>query len=184
MSEPALKRMTVEEYLQSEQAGIDKHEFVDGFMYPLHGQAGASKAHVRISTNIIAALHQESFKAGCRLYQSDMKLRISKTQFFYPDVMVACGSDNPDEDFETAPCLLIEVLSGSTAGHDRVGKYNTYTSIESLQTYLMVEQAERRVYEYTRQNNQWILTEHALSGEIYLPCLAATLTLDQIYQGL
>ncbi|WP_431607767.1 Uma2 family endonuclease, partial [Staphylococcus aureus] len=45
--------------------------------------------------------------------------------------MLVCGQDMPDRYYETAPCLLVEVLSRSTASNDRVGKYAMYTSIST-----------------------------------------------------
>lgn len=187
MSDPAFSRMSVAEYLQTEESSPVKREYVDGFVYPLHAQAGASKAHARISANLTAALHAASLQMGCRLYQSDMKLRLKdSTVFFYPDVLVACGPDLANEEFETAPCLLIEVLSPSTAANDRLGKFNIYTALPSLQTYLMVEQAERRVYAYSRSpdGGHWFLTELSGNDTVDLPCLNQTLSLDEIYIGL
>ena len=184
MSDPAFQRMSVAEYLRSEPESPVKREYVDGFVYPLHAQAGASKVHSRICANITEVLNPAARRMGCRLYQSDMKLRLNAgTTFFYPDVLVACGPDNPADDFETEPCLLIEVLSPSTAANDRVGKYSVYTALPSLQTYLMVEQAERHIYAYERQGEAWALTELKGGGEIALPYLGRTLSLEEIYVG-
>lgn len=184
MSEPAFQRMSAAEYLRTEPESLVKREYVDGFVYPLHGQAGASKAHSRICANITASLNADSLRMSCRLYQSDMKLRLNgSTTFFYPDVLVACGPDNPADDFETEPCLLVEVLSPSTAANDRLGKYTIYTGLPSLQTYLMVEQAERRVYAYQRAGDGFVLTDLREQGEITLPCLGRSLSLDDIYRG-
>ena len=82
-------------------------------------------------------MYTDALKAGCRLYQSDMKLVIeNSTSFFYPDVMLVCSPDNGNPYAESSPCLLVEVLSESTASHDRFGKYGMYTAIPSLETYL------------------------------------------------
>ena len=184
MSDPAFQRMSVAEYLSSEPQSPVKREYVDGFVYPLHAQAGASKAHGRVSVNITSALNAAALQAGCRLYQSDMKLRLqNSTTFFYPDILLACGPDNPADEFETEPCLLVEVLSASTAANDRLGKYAAYTALPSLQTYLMVEQAERHVYAYERQGLHWVLKELQGAGQIDLPCLGRSLSLNEIYVG-
>ncbi len=184
MTEPAFQRMSVEEYLRTEEASPSKREYVDGFAYPLHGQAGASKPHTRICTNITAHLYAAAMTAGWRLYSSDMKLRLSGSRtFFYPDVLVACGPDNPEDNFETEPCLLVEVLSPSTAAHDRTDKFGLYTALPSLQTYLLVEQAERRVYAYGRKGTEWVLEEFRGQGAIDLPCLNRALSLEEIYIG-
>ncbi|WP_221090818.1 Uma2 family endonuclease [Deinococcus aquaedulcis] len=184
MSDPAFKAMSVEAYLRSEEHSPFKREYVGGFVYPLHAQAGASEAHVLICTNLTAALHASARRAGCRLYQSDMKLALAgASTFFYPDVMVVCDPDDRNTGYKTAPCLLIEVLSASTVSHDRVGKFGLYTALPSLQMYLIVEQSERRVYAYRRAGDQWPLRELAGEGEIELPCLNMTLSLDEMYAG-
>lgn len=188
MSSPAFKAMSVEEYLRTEELSPIKREYVGGFVYPLHGatlaQAGTSKAHMRISLNIIKAVDDAAIRLGCRTYMADMKLRIEDSNaFYYPDVMVACGPDNGEAYFETEPCLLIEVLSKGTASVDRHAKYQAYTAIPSLQTYLIVEQNERRVYAYGRGVKQWQLSELVGQADIALPCLNLSLSLDEIYLG-
>lgn len=176
--------MTPEEYLRSERESQDKHEFVDGFVYPLHAQAGASRRHVRLTLRIGAMLEQRASEAGCRPYVADMKLRADGWRnFFYPDVMVSCGPDTPEQDYETDACLIVEVLSGSTAAHDRTGKFAAYTKLPSLQTYLLVEQNERRIYAYAKAEGEWVLTEYE-TGVIPLPCLETGLDVGRVYGGL
>lgn len=190
MSAPAFKPMSVEEYLRSEEVSPYKREYVGGYVYPLHGtrsQAGTSRGHQLINLNIVAALRPASSKLGCPTYASDMKLRIEALDnFYYPDVMVVCGQDDSDlgATFETAPCLLVEVLSKSTARNDRLAKQVAYTALPSLQTYLIVEQTKRKVYVYQRTVTGWVSSEVAGSGTIDLPCLETALTLDQIYRAL
>lgn len=191
MSAPALKPMSVEEYLRSEEASAFKREYVGGFVYPLHGatrgQAGTTAAHVRICRNIMAALDAPALNAGCDLFQSDMKLRVQATDnFYYPDVMAVCGPQLPagDATFVTSPCLLIEVTSRSTAQNDRRAKHAAYTAIPSVQTYLIVEQNTRRVTVYTRSGERWTSADLSDEGEVALPCLGTALTLAQIYRGM
>jgi Uma2 family endonuclease len=191
MSAPTLKPMSVEEYLRTEEASPVKREYVGGFVYPLHGptpaQAGTTAGHAQICSNILAALHGPARSLGCRVFLADMKLRIEQTNaFYYPDVMAICSPDVPTSSatFVTAPCLLVEVTSKSTAQNDRLAKYAAYTDLPSLHTYLIVEQAERRVYAYQRHGQTWRLEELASSGSVNLPGLNHTLTLDDIYADL
>lgn len=184
MSEPAPKAMSEAEYLLTERASPVKREYVGGFVYPLHAQAGASGKHVRISGNIFGTLFPEARRQGCRLYQSDMKLYAGGDgSYVYPDVMLVCRSEAPHEYYETAPCLLVEVLSGSTADNDRRHKRTVYGSIASVQTYLLVSQNERHVVEYQRVDGEWQMRELRDSGSVAVPCLNTELTLDDIYGG-
>lgn len=191
MDELGWRRMSVEEYLRTEEDSPVKREYVGGFAYPmdqddapaLRAEAGASHAHVTITGNIFAALHGPARACGCRASASDLRLGIEgRLLFFYPDVMVACGP-RPGSDVETRPSLLVEVLSRGTARTDRHAKYEAYTSLPTLQTYLIVDQYTRHVYAYTRQGDRWVLTEHDGQGSIELPFLDVTLSLDDIYDG-
>ena len=183
--------MSVEEYLRSEEVSPFKREYVGGFVYPLHGraraQAGTTAGHVQICMNIAFALHLAARRADCRLYQSDMKLRASTTDnFYYPDVMAVCAQAAPDLGavYVTSPCLLVEVTSKSTAHNDRPAKHAAYTALSSLQTYLIVEQDQRRVYAYQRRGERWPLQEMTGQGVVNIPCLKYDLSLDDIYADL
>ena len=182
MSDPAIRAMSVEEYLRTELDSPVKREYVGGFVYPLHAQAGVSQEHSRITLNITLALGRDAVRSGCRLHTTDMRLYIAEQNaYYYPDVMLACGSSHPGRFFESAPCLLIEVLSHSTAAIDKVAKYTAYTALPSLQTYLIVEQDERRVYAYQRGPEGWAMREWVGAGDIPVPCLGTNLTLDDVY---
>lgn len=184
MSAPAFSAMSVEEYLRTEAESPVKREYVAGFVYPLHAQAGASRGHSMIAMNIAATLHPHARKQNCRLHQNGMRLRIEEQNaFYYPDVMLVCPTDTGITLTETAPCLLVEVLSPSTAQIDRLGKYAMYTALPSLETYLIVHQDERRVVEYRRSNEGWQMREVVQHGEVTTSCLSMALNLDDIYGG-
>lgn len=57
------------------------------------------------------------------------------------------------------------------------------SALPSLQTYLLVEQNERRIYAYARAEGEWLLTEYE-NGVIPLPCLETGLDVGRIYAGL
>lgn len=97
--------------------------------------------------------------------------------------MLVCDRTDDDRYAKPRPCLLVEVISPSTAAMDRVGKYSVYAALPSLQTYLIVEQSERRVYACGREGEQWILIDLQGEGHIDLPCLGHRLGLDEIYDG-
>ncbi|HEY7567370.1 MAG TPA: Uma2 family endonuclease, partial [Gemmatimonadaceae bacterium] len=83
------------------------------------------------------------------------------------------------------PCLLVEVTSPSTARVDRTNKLLAYRSIPSLKTYLIVEQAWRRVVRHWRDpSGTWHEEDLRGDGSIVLSCPEVMLTLDQIYEGL
>lgn len=190
MTDAAFKAMSLEEYLRTEPDSPVKREYVNGFVYfvnnsdTLKAQAGSSKAHANVIFNIMLVLKPKANQQGCRAFASEIKLRIDQQRsYYYPDVIVACGPETDDPHSETNPCILVEVLSHGTAHTDRYAKYGVYTALPSLQTYLIVDQYERRVYAYQREGETWNLTEYVQNGVIPLPCLNTELTLNEIYDG-
>ncbi|GAA5531783.1 Uma2 family endonuclease [Deinococcus aluminii] len=190
MSDPAFQRMSVEEYLRTEPDSPVKREYVNGFVYVVdngdgsRAHAGSSKAHARIISRIMRRVEPVAEELGCRAFSSEIRLKIEgRNSYYYPDVMVACDPESEDPYSETSPCILVEVLSRGTAHTDRHAKYEAYTALPTLQTYLIVAQDERRVYAYQRQGECWELAEYVGQGEIGLPCLAMTLSLDEMYAG-
>lgn len=184
MTDPAFQTMSVEDYLHSEETSPVKREYVNGFVYPLHAQAGTTDAHDVITGNIFAFLHGAARRAGCTAYTSDMRVTTAdRHSYYYPDVTVTCEPRDPQARFKVAPCLLVEVLSKSTAHNDHNGKYHAYTALPSLQTYLIVEQAEARIYAYQRVSGGWVMTPYGPGESVPLPCIGAELTLATAYEG-
>ncbi|WP_345457361.1 Uma2 family endonuclease [Deinococcus aluminii] len=158
-----------------------------GFWYGLHGESaeedGTSAAHNLIMGNVLGTLHLACLRLGYRLFSSQFKLHLlQQAAFYYPDVM-ACPGEPKHDFYATAPCLLVEILSERSEWIDRHAKYCAYTALPTLQTYLIVEQDERRVYAYQREGGKWALTELVGQGSLPLRCLGRTLTLDEIYAG-
>ena len=126
--------LTPDQYLQIEETGNIKHEYIDGQSYAM---AGASDAHVTIAGNLFALLRGHVRGSDCRVYISDMKARIEAlNRFYYPDVMVSCDSrDLATPNYKRFPTLIIEVLSDSTEAFDRGDKFIDYQQIDSLREY-------------------------------------------------
>ncbi|HET7322539.1 MAG TPA: Uma2 family endonuclease [Longimicrobiaceae bacterium] len=179
-SAAAEQLVSVEEYLRLEEASPVKHEYVAGRIYAL---AGPTKRHNVIVGNIYRALWEAAEGGPCRLYFAEVKLRAAADVVYYPDVMVACEPEGADAYMEDAPCLVIEVVSPTTATIDRREKLFLYRRLPSLSTYLVVEQEERRIEHHWRdENGAWCL-EVATSGSIPLSCPSGELPLDRVYQG-
>jgi Uma2 family endonuclease len=176
--------LSPEEYLAIERQAEYKSEYVDGVMYAM---AGGSERHNLIAGNLITELNIQLRKAPCRVYPSDLKVRVPNSKrFFYPDVSVVCGETqfaDDEKDVVLNPVLIVEVLSESTAAFDRGKKFQSYQQIESLQEYLLVSQDEYLIEHYLRQENgHWLYTKvNGLDGAIILPTLKCQLALSDIY---
>src|SRR5260370_6961721 len=99
--------MSVEEYFELEENHPDtRYEYLDGYVYMM---SGGSANHAAISGNIFAILKSLLRGSSCRVYNSDMKVRVSENRYFHPDVTVSC---DPLHRVTTAlfrsPLLLIQ----------------------------------------------------------------------------
>lgn len=172
--------ISIEDYLAGEADGEQRHDYIDGQVYAM---TGASRRHGLIASALAYAMTPAARRKGCQLFIADMKVRVDiagKTSFYYPDLLLSCDPQDQDTYFSKAPCLLVEVLSESTARVDRREKLLAYQTLPSLQGYLLVEQDIMRVELYRRANG-WRVEEFE-QGDIVLPCLDMTLALADIYQ--
>jgi len=142
--------LSEDDYLEMEEVSKIRHEYVDGYIYAM---AGGSRSHNKIAMNIGSALHQYVKGTACDVYMSDVKLKIAhRRSYYYPDLMLGCSREETNEYFLTQPCLIIEILSKSTATIDRREKLIAYQSIPSVREYCLIAQNTYRVERYHRLN--------------------------------
>ncbi len=180
MGEPAVQQrlLSVEEYIEFELASPVRHEYVGGMIYAL---SGVTRRHNRIAMNIARELDTASQGSPCRVHIAEVRLRIVDTHY-YPDLMVACGQEPDDPYIEDAPCLVVEVTSPSTEAIDRREKLMIYKQIPSLRAYLIVDQDQRRVDRFWRNDaGEWHRAEILGTGMVPVPCPETELSLDEIY---
>lgn len=184
MAESAIphRPISVQEYLDMEEAATIRHEYVSG---TIHAQAGATKRHNRIALNIATRLASSARGGPCRVYASDVKLRVADDIFYYPDVMVACEREGENPIYEDAPCLVVEVVSPSTASIDRREKLNAYRKLPTLKAYFIVDQETRRIGRHWRdEGGLWWEADLVETGEVPVPCPEIRLSLAEMYEGL
>src|SRR5947209_1452139 len=120
MASPAGQRLAPAEYLAIERAAEYKSEFFAGELFAM---AGASPAHVLITSNVNRELGTQLRNCPCRVYSSDLRVKVSATGLYtYPDVAVVCGEQQFDDEHRDSllnPTLVVEVLSPSTEAYDR-----------------------------------------------------------------
>lgn len=168
--------MSEAEYLAFEESSPKKHEFADGQIFLM---AGTSKQHNLISLNIAFLFRQKA--KSCTTFVADVKCKGDHI-YYYPDVMLSCESGS-DSHFETHPCVIVEVISPTTAKVDRVEKLSNYKKIPSLMAYVLVEQDERRIDIFRRHEKFWAHESLENEAEFCLPCVDAPLTLAEFYAG-
>jgi Uma2 family endonuclease len=177
--------LTPEQYLEIERAAERKSEYYNGEMFAM---AGAKEAHNLLVANLVADLHQQLRSRPCRVYPSDMRVRVSATGLYtYPDVIAVCGDRrflDGQKDTLLNPGLLVEVLSPSTEAYDRGRKFEQYKSIESLREYLLVASDRMHADLYARQaDGRWLLTSaDSPEDSLTLESVGAQLNLADLYE--
>lgn len=181
------KWISPEEYLAGERGAEVRHEYLDGEVFAM---AGESKRHNTIAKNVTRWLDAALRGKPCQVYQEGVKIRIrtaNETAFYYPDVFVGCDPRDVDEYFSDYPSAVFEVLSPSTARYDEREKRWSYQTIETLQTYVMVDQLQQRVVVWQRIGpGEHDFAQTILAGaddSVALPGFALRLPLAEIYAG-
>jgi Uma2 family endonuclease len=180
---PNPERWTVEAYLELELNSEIKHEYFDGEVYAM---TGASRNHNLISINTATSLNTQLRENLCEAYQSDMRVRVSRKQYVYPDVTVVCGEtqfsgEKPDTLLNAT--VLIEVLSPSTEGYDKTTKSEYYRSITTLQEYLLIYQEKCHIEHFARQaDGNWLVKDvFQMDGKLELTSIQCTLAASDVY---
>ncbi|HEY9651567.1 MAG TPA: Uma2 family endonuclease [Coleofasciculaceae cyanobacterium] len=173
-----------EDYLTLEEAADYKSEYIDGEIVPM---AGGSTNHNRIVGNLYAALNF-AFKAqDYEVFMSDVRLWIPQRRIYtYPDVMVIAGEPeyfNNRTDTITNPKVIIEVLSKSTKGYDRSGKFGAYRTIPMFEEYLLFDQTKVYVEHFSKtEAKRWSFREYDESdGAIALSSVDFQISLADLY---
>ena len=187
MAAQAILTMTSEEYLAFERASQTRHELINGVVYAM---AGGSERHASIISNLSLSIGASVRPKGCRHYTSDMRVKVDESgAYTYPDFVLVCGKpvlEDSRGDSLLNPILIVEVLSPSTAAYDRGAKFAHYRLIESLRTYLVVEQESVFVDRYDRrEDGVWTLTSYGKREEILeLPSVGVAVPLAEVYRDI
>jgi Uma2 family endonuclease len=173
--------MSVEEYFELEENDPDtRYEYIDGYVYMM---SGGSANHAAIGGNIYALLKNLLRGSSCRVYNSDVKLRVSEKRYFHPDVTVTCDPrDRGTTDFILSPRLIVEVLSPSTEAYDRGRKLQCYLALPSIEQYLLVDSRSIRIETYRKEKNKWIYDAFGAEDEVELPALGVSFHVADAYE--
>lgn len=179
-----IQLISIDDYLQGELRSPVKHEYLGGTVYAM---AGAPNVHNQIATNFLGSCHAQLRGQRCRPFNSDTKVRLrlpTHTRFYYPDGMIVCQPNPPDDTFQDHPVVIAEVLSEATRRIDEGEKKDAYLTIPSLMAYLLIESDQPRVIVHRR-------TETTFAAEVYegtdavipLPVEGCSLALAELYEG-
>ena len=180
------QKMSIEEYLEMENASLEKHEYYKGEVFAM---SGAKVPHNIIARNLLVTLTQKLKGKSCQPFGSDLRIHVeSNTLFTYPDISIICGEIitlNNDNYNVLNPSVLIEVLSSSTKNYDRGEKFKLYRDIPILKEYVLVDSESVHIEVFRlNEHNHWELEEYNSPAEnLQMNTINTALLLSEIYEG-
>lgn len=177
------KTYTPEEYFRMEEAGEQRHEFINGNLIEM---SGASREHHFICQNIFLALLYAAKPLGFKVFIENMKVKIqNENQFYYPDIFITKEAQTDANKYvQFEPELIVEVLSETTRAKDLVDKFIQYRKIKTLNYYLLVEPEKYLVLcNFKNDQGEWDMISYTNADEIIsLPALNISLSMADIYK--
>ncbi|HET6422831.1 MAG TPA: Uma2 family endonuclease [Planctomycetaceae bacterium] len=185
MSTVPVRFYTPEEYLERERRAVTKSQYFRGEIYAM---SGASREHILIAGNFLAALHTALRDRPCEVYNSDMRVKVQASGLYtYPDLSVVCGEPRFDDshvDTLLNPLVLVEVISPSTEAYDRGAKANQYRQLASLRELVLVASESLHVERHHRgEDGEWRIWEaNDRTAKLPLSSLGVEIPLEEIYR--
>ncbi len=180
------KTYTADEYLALEIEAETRNEYRSGEILPM---TGGTPTHNKINSNMNALLWFGLKGKPYDLFITDQRLAIPERNIYtYPDVMVIprpIALLPGRKDTVTNPLFIAEVLSDSTKAYDRGEKFAAYRTIASFQEYLLIDQTQHHVEQYTKQGeHQWLFTEYnSQDARVALASISVEITLVDLYEN-
>ena len=143
--------------------------------------------HVEVKFNVTTGLRAAIARAGlpCFAYVDGLAVRIDAATTFEPDALVVCGDKVPaDSIVAEHPVVVVEVLSPSTGYSDLGPKVEGYFKVASIEHYLIVDPATRRVIHHRRLPGGSLETRLVSAGLIHFEPPGFELAIEAVFFGL
>ena len=150
------KYLTVEDFLAADFEGY--YELIDGVPYLM---SPPMLIHQRISRGLFGQLFDYLKGKSCEVFDSPtgVQLELDKDEVLIPDIIVVCDKSklSGGKIIKGPPDLIIEILSPSTARHDKAYKFNRYLQ-SGVKEYWIVDPETKTVSVHILDNNKYIVS--------------------------
>jgi Uma2 family endonuclease len=173
--------MSVEEYFALEEQNPETRcEYIDGYVYMM---AGGTINHDTIKSNMERILWGLLRGSKCRTYSSDMRVFVSETRYYHPDVTVGCDfADRGTKKMVQFPRLVVEVLSPGTETKDRREKLRDYVACSTIEEYVLVDSRSLRIEIYRKTGKKWLYEAFQPDDEVELASIDVHFPLMAAYE--
>jgi len=126
--------------------GDERYELIDGVPYMM---AAPSRVHQEISGELFRQLANFLLGKPCKVYAAPFDVRLNAhdkdDRVVQPDIVVVCDRSKLNEKgCVGAPDLVVEILSPTTQGRDRLLKFNKYFEA-GVREYWIVDPEDKYV---------------------------------------
>jgi Uma2 family endonuclease len=184
VAEPAIRRMSLDEFLRWDDGTDTRYELIHGF--PL-AMAPPARAHGILCATLGAMINAGlRSRRPCRAQtEAGIPHPDRDDTFYIADLAVTCRPHERGEQLLRDPVLIVEILSRGTERHDRRAKVPAYRSIESVKEILLVDSESAYAEILRRHDSSW-LNEIVRSqeGELHLSSIDLRLSMAELYEGL
>lgn len=184
MAEPAIRHMTLDEFLSWDDGTDRRYELIDGFPVAMAPPAEAHRIlALRLGSRIDAAL------AGQRPCNAQIQPGVVRPDradsYFVPDIAVTCAPNEPGRQAIVDPILVVEILSPSTERSDRRVKLPAYKSLESVREVLLIDSDSHHAELFRRENDHWgIELVRGPEATLFLASVGLRITMSELYEGI
>ena len=184
MAEPAIKPMTLDEFLRWDDGTETHYELIGGFPVAMAPPAAAHRMlAMRLGSRIDFALEK---RRPCNAQGDAGVIRPERADtYFEADIAATCERHEFGQQALTQPFLIVEILSPSTERHDRRVKLPVYRQIETVQEIALIASDEIYAEVHRRAGPQWI-TEIMRGGQavLSLTSIPIEIRLSDLYEGI
>ena len=184
MAEPALKPMTLDEFLRWDDGTATHYELITGFPVAM---APPAAAHRMLATRLLSRIDFALEKRRpCNAQGEAGIVRPERMDtYFEADIAATCERHEFGQQALTEPFLIVEILSPSTERHDRRIKLPAYRQIETVQEIVLIASDEIYAEVHRRSGAQWI-TEILRGGDavLSLASVPIEIRLSGLYEGI
>ncbi len=180
---PAQEHLTLQAYLDWENAQPERHEYYRGEVFSM---TGGRRSHGCVTANLVMHLGLQLKGTPCRVFSESMKIQIADDTILYPDIFVTCDrQDLQTEMIFRAPTLVVEVLSPSTQAYDRSRKFAIYRRLPSLKEYVLIDPDTRRAESFRiNADGMFVLFDMSESEMLELTSIGCKVAMADVFDGI
>ncbi len=173
-------RMDKPTFLAWVQERDEQYELDEGHVVMM---TGGTRGHALMIRRLAAALERRLDSATWSTLTSDFGVDLGPKTVRYPDLVVDVAGGSVNDLTATAPMLIAEVISPSSATDDLGDKAAQYLRPTSLAAYLVLAQDEPKAWVWVRGDAGFPPGPQVIGGDgaIRIPPLRIELPLSEIY---